>query len=99
MTSSTPLQVPYTEIKSVTNNFSDESVIGEGFLGKIYGGELSLSGEVIDVAFRRLDHSFWLQDIAFDKEFSMLSRLSHKNLVSNVGFCIEMEAKSSLNEA
>ncbi|GKD35796.1 kinase-like domain-containing protein [Tanacetum coccineum] len=106
MTSSTPLQVPYTEIKSVTNNFSDESVIGEGFLGKIYGGELSLSGEVIDVAFRRLDHSFWLQDIAFDKEFSMLSRLSHKNLVSNVGFCIEndeiiiinkREARGSLN--
>ncbi|KAM0053746.1 putative protein kinase RLK-Pelle-CrRLK1L-1 family [Helianthus debilis subsp. tardiflorus] len=84
---STPLNFPLKDIKSVTNNFA--SVIGEGFLGKIYEGQLSRLGESIDVAVRRLDRSFWLQEVAFDKEISILSRVEHPNIVSFVGFCYE----------
>ncbi|KAJ0735460.1 putative protein kinase RLK-Pelle-CrRLK1L-1 family [Helianthus annuus] len=84
---STLRNFPLKDIKSVTNNFAD--VIGEGFLGKIYEGQLSLPGESIDVAVRRLDHSFFLQEVAFDKEISILSRVEHPNIVSFVGFCYE----------
>ncbi|MFS7909188.1 putative protein kinase RLK-Pelle-CrRLK1L-1 family [Helianthus anomalus] len=84
---STPLKVPLEAIKSVTNNFA--SVIGEGFLGKIYEGQLSRPGESIDVAVRRLDRSFCLQEVAFEKEISILSRVEHPNIVSFVSFCYE----------
>ncbi|KAI7731743.1 hypothetical protein M8C21_021485 [Ambrosia artemisiifolia] len=86
---STLLNFPLKDIKSVTNNFDDESFIGEGFLGKIYGGQVSLSGELTDVAVRRLDNSFQLQELAFEKEISILSRLEHPNIVSIVGYCYE----------
>ncbi|KAI7731742.1 hypothetical protein M8C21_021484, partial [Ambrosia artemisiifolia] len=86
---STLLNFPLKDIKSVTNNFDDENFIGEGFLGKIYGGQVSLSGELTDVAVRRLDNSFHLQELAFEKEISILSRLEHPNIVSIVGYCYE----------
>ncbi|XP_071719515.1 receptor-like protein kinase FERONIA [Rutidosis leptorrhynchoides] len=95
---STPLNIPLTDIESVTNKFSEANFIGEGILGKIYEGKLSVSGELIDVAVRRLDHSFWLQDIAFDKEISILSSLKHDNLVSNVGFCNEKDEMVIINK-
>ncbi|PWA69509.1 serine/threonine-protein kinase, active site protein [Artemisia annua] len=89
MSSSTTLKVPLTEVKSITKDFTEANLIGKGLLGKIYEGQLSLSGKSIDVAVRRLDHSFWLQDVAFDKEITMLSGLKHDNLVSLVGICEE----------
>ncbi|KAM0053645.1 putative protein kinase RLK-Pelle-CrRLK1L-1 family [Helianthus debilis subsp. tardiflorus] len=84
---STPPKVPLEDIKSITNNFA--SVIGEGFLGKIYEGQLSRPGESIDVAVRTLDRSFCLQEVAFDKEISILSRVEHPDIVSFVSFCYE----------
>ncbi|KAJ0613277.1 putative protein kinase RLK-Pelle-L-LEC family [Helianthus annuus] len=86
---SAPLQFPLKDIELVTNNFDKENFIGEGFLGKIYEGQLSLSGELVDVAVRRLDNSFRLQEIAFEKEISTLTRIEHPNVVSIVGFCYE----------
>ncbi|XP_076936797.1 uncharacterized protein LOC143604099 [Bidens hawaiensis] len=95
---SAPLEIPLKEIKSVTNNFDDANFIGEGFLGKIYKGRLSLSSELVDVAVRRLDNSFRLQELAFEKEISILSRLKHKNMVSIVGFCYEDNEMLIINE-
>nr|GEY90247.1 protein kinase-like domain-containing protein [Tanacetum cinerariifolium] len=74
------------------------NIVGKGLLGKIYEGQLSLSGKSIDVAVRRLDHSFWLQEIAFDKEITMLSSLKHDNLVSLVGICEENSEMIIINE-
>ncbi|XP_071719508.1 uncharacterized protein [Rutidosis leptorrhynchoides] len=95
---STPLNIPLKDIESITNKFSEANFIGKGFLGKIYQGQLSVSGELIDVAVRRLDHSFWLQDIAFEKEISILSSLKHENLVSNVGLCKENHEMIIINK-
>ncbi|KAK1411762.1 hypothetical protein QVD17_32474 [Tagetes erecta] len=86
------------EIELVTNNFDDANLIGEGFLGKIYEGQIILSGELIDVAVRRLDCSFCLQEVAFDKEISILSRFKHENMVSIVGFCYENNEMLILNK-
>ncbi|KAK9058879.1 hypothetical protein SSX86_023723 [Deinandra increscens subsp. villosa] len=97
---SEPQKIPLKDIASVTNNFADENFIGEGFLGKIYKGRLPdpESGELIDVSVRRLDYSFWLQEMAFDKEISILSRLKHENMVSNVGFCYENNEMLIINK-
>ncbi|GKE20302.1 kinase-like domain, phloem protein 2-like protein [Tanacetum coccineum] len=92
------LKVPLENILSATNNFDEENVIGEvqGF-EKRYKGQLLLSGELIDIAARRLnkgrndrEHLFWM-------DISMLSSLTHKNLVSLVGFCDENDEKIIIN--
>ncbi|GJU08284.1 kinase-like domain, phloem protein 2-like protein [Tanacetum coccineum] len=64
---------------------------------KRYKGQLLLSGELIDIAARRLnkgrndrEHLFWM-------DISMLSSLTHKNLVSLVGFCDENDEKIIIN--
>ncbi|XP_076908964.1 uncharacterized protein LOC143566061 [Bidens hawaiensis] len=95
---SAPLNIPLKEIEAVTNSFDDANFIGEGFLGKIYKGQLPLEGGLVDVAVRRLDHSFWLQELAFEKEISILSRLKHRNMVSIVGFCYENNEMLIINE-
>ncbi|XP_076911126.1 receptor-like protein kinase FERONIA [Bidens hawaiensis] len=95
---SAPLQIPLKEVEAVTNNFDDENFIGEGFLGKIYKGQLPLEGGLVDVAVRRLDNSLRLQEMAFDKEISILSRLKHENMVSIVGFCYENDEMLIINK-
>ncbi|MFS8026605.1 putative protein kinase RLK-Pelle-LRR-I-1 family [Helianthus anomalus] len=86
---SAPLKFPLEDIKLVTKNFDEKNFIGEGFLGKIYEGQLSLFGELTDVAVRRLDNSLRLQEILFDKEISILTRHQHPNIVSIVGYSYE----------
>ncbi|KAJ0624978.1 putative protein kinase RLK-Pelle-LRR-I-1 family [Helianthus annuus] len=86
---SAPLKFPLEDIKLVTKNFDEKNFIGEGFLGKIYEGQLSLSGELTDVAVRRLDSSLRLQEILFDKEIWILTRHQHPNIVSIVGYSYE----------
>ncbi|XP_076909594.1 receptor-like protein kinase ANXUR2 [Bidens hawaiensis] len=60
---SAPLEISLKEIKSITNNFDKANFIGEGFLGEIYKGRLSLSGELADVSVRGLDNSSRLQEL------------------------------------
>ncbi|GKE58718.1 kinase-like domain, phloem protein 2-like protein, partial [Tanacetum coccineum] len=88
------LKVPLESIISVTNNFDEENVIGENGFTKDYRGRLLWSGELIDIIARRFDNDgeqlFWT-------EFSMLSTLKHKNLVSLVGFCDENDEKIIIN--
>ncbi|XP_076927604.1 receptor-like protein kinase FERONIA [Bidens hawaiensis] len=93
-----PLIIPVKEIEVVTDNFADANFIGEGFLGKIYKAQLTLEGEPVDVAVRRLDHSFWLQELAFEKEISVLSRLKHENMVSIVGYSFDNNEMLIINE-
>ncbi|XP_076928907.1 receptor-like protein kinase ANXUR2 [Bidens hawaiensis] len=95
---SAPLNIPLKEIEAVTNNFDDTNFIGAGFLGKIYKGQLPLERGLVDVAVWRLDHSFWLQELAFEKEISILSRFKHMNMVSIVGFCYEDNEMLIINE-
>ncbi|PWA68593.1 protein kinase domain, Nitrogen network kinase 1, Phloem protein 2-like protein [Artemisia annua] len=82
------LEIQLEEIKSATNNFSEENVIGHGGFGKVYKGELSHSnskGKSM-VALKRLDRRHGQGDSEFHKEVRMLSRYRHENIISLVGF-------------
>ena len=76
------LEIQLEEIKSATNNFNEENVIGHGGFSKLYKGELSHShseGKSM-VALKRLDHRHGQGDAEFYKEVRMLSSYRHENI-------------------
>ncbi|GKD33990.1 kinase-like domain, phloem protein 2-like protein [Tanacetum coccineum] len=83
------LKIELEEIKSATDNFDENKVIGIGGFGKVYKGELSHSEGKGMVAIKRLDRKYGQGDPEFLKEIRMLSCYKHKNLISLLGFCKE----------
>ncbi|KAL7602468.1 hypothetical protein Lser_V15G22813 [Lactuca serriola] len=86
------LAIRLEEIKSATNTFDDSKLIGKGGFGKVYEGVLSNSKEkehITKVAIKRLDRKYGQGDPEFLKEILLLSRYTHENLISLMGFCNE----------
>ncbi|XP_071740703.1 uncharacterized protein [Rutidosis leptorrhynchoides] len=79
------------KIKQATSNFDETEVIGEGGFGKVYKGEVSHYKGRSLVAVKRLDRNSksGQGDPEFWKEVMMLSRYSHVNLISLLGYCNE----------
>ncbi|KAL4565078.1 hypothetical protein LXL04_029161 [Taraxacum kok-saghyz] len=75
------------EIKSATSDFNKNNVIGKGGFGIVYKGVLVHSKGKSMVAFKRLDRKYGQGDPEFLKEIVMLSRYTHENLISLLGFC------------
>ncbi|KAJ9551376.1 hypothetical protein OSB04_015421 [Centaurea solstitialis] len=80
-------QFSFAEIRSATNNFDHESVIGEGGFGKVYKGLLRVGETIHVVAIKRLDSMSNQGAAEFKAEIEMLSELRHCHLVSLIGFC------------
>nr|XP_043612060.1 receptor-like kinase LIP1 [Erigeron canadensis] len=84
------LQFSLEEVLKATNNFDDKYVIGRGGYGNVYKGQLLVSGEIVNIAARRLDPKRRQRgDVEFWNEITMLSSLKHENIVSLIGFCDE----------
>nr|GEZ37525.1 protein kinase-like domain, phloem protein 2-like protein [Tanacetum cinerariifolium] len=83
----------FENILSATNNFDEENVIAEDRFEHRYKGQLSWSGELIDIRARRFNKERYDREQLFWMEISMLSTLKHKNVVSLVGFCYENDEK------
>ncbi|CAM8918425.1 unnamed protein product [Rhodiola kirilowii] len=75
-------------LQSATNSFSQEYLIGEGSIGRVYKAEFS-SGKAMAV--KKIDNAaLSLQDEdTFLEAVSNMSRLRHPNIVSMVGYCAE----------
>ncbi|WVZ79686.1 hypothetical protein U9M48_027239 [Paspalum notatum var. saurae] len=87
--SSEPRNLPLQYLRNITDNFSDERLLGEGGFGTVYKGVLS-NGETIAV--KKLNSSMpGVKDMHFDNEASNLTRLKHPNVVLLVGWCYETE--------
>nr|XP_043629167.1 uncharacterized protein LOC122600506 isoform X2 [Erigeron canadensis] len=91
------IRIPFEDIKSATNNFSEINCIGQGSFGKVYKGHLSLINNISQgkrlnnsmVAVKRLYRALGQGDREFLKEFLLFSLDKHENLVSLLGFCDE----------
>ncbi|KAF3973919.1 hypothetical protein CMV_002686 [Castanea mollissima] len=75
------------EIKIATNNFDDDSVIGEGALGKIYKG--FISDCTVSVAIKRRNGMLGPGFKEFGTELVLHGQLRHPNLVNLIGYCTD----------
>ncbi|KAM7510167.1 hypothetical protein LguiB_009042 [Lonicera macranthoides] len=73
------------EIKSGTNNFDDNLVLGVGGFGKVYKGCIDNNATI--VAIKRLNAMSHQGILEFETEIKMLSKLRHLHLVSLIGYC------------
>ncbi|KAK3142987.1 hypothetical protein QOZ80_4BG0355810 [Eleusine coracana subsp. coracana] len=77
-------------LRKITNNFSDERLLGEGGFGKVYKGVLE-NGEMIAV--KKITSPIpGIMDKQFENEAYHLMRLKHRNIVLLVGCCSETES-------
>ncbi|XP_057988930.1 leucine-rich repeat receptor protein kinase HPCA1 [Hevea brasiliensis] len=85
----------FEELKKCTNNFSDANIIGIGGYGRVYRGILT-GGKL--VAIKRAQRGSLQGNVEFKTEIELLSRVHHKNLVSLVGFCYELDEQMLVYE-
>ncbi|MCO5551873.1 hypothetical protein L7F22_005379 [Adiantum nelumboides] len=90
-----PPRFTYKELEAATNNFSRR--LGTGAFGSVYEGVLNMPTGIAKVAVKRLDQagasaSFTMDD-QFKAEVVTIGSVSHVNLVTLKGFCMEKNAR------
>ncbi|KAJ3679582.1 hypothetical protein LUZ60_017593 [Juncus effusus] len=79
--------IPLADLKSMTNNFGEKSLIGEGSYGRVYHAVLN-DGKA--AAIKKLDPSASQDpDSDFAAQLAMVSRLKHEYFTELLGYCLE----------
>jgi serine/threonine protein kinase len=80
------------DLQAATNSFSQENLIGEGGLGRVYRADLP-NGQVLAV--KKIDsHASMVQnEDDFLSVVEGLSRLQHTNCAELVGYCVEHDQR------
>lgn len=84
----TAIAYSIADLQMATNSFSQENLIGEGALGRVYKAEFP-NGKILAV--KKIDSS--TLSVQTDEDFldavSNISRLRHANITELVGYCVE----------
>ncbi|XP_034568326.1 uncharacterized protein [Setaria viridis] len=80
-----PLSLKLHFLQAITDNFSQENLIGCGGFGEVYKGVL----EDGFVAVKKLYSSHTIEEEPFHREVDFLMNISHRNIVCFVGYCAE----------
>ncbi|XP_057847286.1 L-type lectin-domain containing receptor kinase IV.3 [Cryptomeria japonica] len=80
-----PHRIPYEELKTATQGFCDEQLLGRGGFGRVYKGVLRTSG--LEVAVKCITKESTEGMKEFISEISSVGRLQHRNLVQLRGWC------------
>ncbi|CAH8307912.1 unnamed protein product [Eruca vesicaria subsp. sativa] len=83
----------YAKVKKMTNSFAH--VLGKGGFGTVYKGKLSVGG--VDVAVKILKEGKGTGE-EFINEVASMSRTSHVNIVTLLGFCYEGNKRAIVYE-
>lgn len=86
---------PLTELRDITDNFSEARVIGRGGSGVVYKGIFD-NGDIIAV--KKLDNQYGSSganlgngEVLFKNELMNLIGITHKNIIRLVGYCYEVQ--------
>ncbi|XP_006656447.1 putative receptor-like protein kinase At4g00960 isoform X1 [Oryza brachyantha] len=86
-----PAELPLDFLKKITNDFSDERLLGTGAFGSVYKGILEDGGVI---AVKRLgENSPVPSEKIFANEVQNMMVLKNENIVKMVGFCRETHKK------
>ncbi|KAM7529787.1 hypothetical protein LguiB_033197 [Lonicera macranthoides] len=88
----TPKRYAYVDIKKMTNSFADK--LGEGGYGSVFKGKLP-DGRLVAVKVLNDANGDGLD---FVNEVSSISRTSHVNIVTLLGFCLERTKRALVYE-
>lgn len=75
-------------LQEVTNNFSEENILGKGGFGTVYKGELH---DGTKIAVKRMQSGMEGEKglDEFMAEIAVLTKVRHKNLVALLGYCLD----------
>ncbi|KAL6656679.1 hypothetical protein ACP70R_004459 [Stipagrostis hirtigluma subsp. patula] len=85
----------FSQIADATDNFSPNSILGEGGFGPVYKGVFPDGQEV---AVKRLSARSKQGLMEFKNEIQVIAKLQHKNLVRLLGCCVHGEEKMLIYE-
>nr|XP_043631779.1 receptor protein kinase TMK1 [Erigeron canadensis] len=79
-------------LKTVTNNFAQENILGQGGFGTVYKGELH---DGTKIAVKRMECGVITgKGLAeFTSEIAVLTKVRHRNLVALLGYCLDGNEK------
>ncbi|XP_048569856.1 cysteine-rich receptor-like protein kinase 36 [Triticum urartu] len=93
--STLPKELPLDFLRTITNQFSEDRVLGTGTFGTVYTGIMP-DGQ--HIAVKRLAENAPLpRDKAITNEVQNIMALKHDNIVKLVGFCHEGQKRVVLN--
>ncbi|XP_043695340.1 receptor protein kinase TMK1-like [Telopea speciosissima] len=75
-------------LRNVTNNFSQENILGRGGFGTVYKGELH---DGTKIAVKRMDSGIMTEKglTEFKSEIAVLTKVRHRHLVALLGYCLD----------
>ncbi|KAL6351503.1 hypothetical protein AAG906_040857 [Vitis piasezkii] len=75
-------------LRNVTNNFSEENVLGRGGFGTVYKGELH---DGTKIAVKRMESGVVSEKglTEFKSEIAVLTKVRHRHLVALLGYCLD----------
>ncbi|KAJ0028073.1 hypothetical protein Pint_36546 [Pistacia integerrima] len=76
------------ELQSVTNNFSEEKLLGQGSLGSVYKAEFP-DGQTLAVKNINMVSLSFQEEEQFIDVIRTVSQLRHPNIVTLLGYCVE----------
>ncbi|KAI5559269.1 hypothetical protein BDE02_17G098500 [Populus trichocarpa] len=89
----TPKRYSYSDIKKMTNSFVN--TLGEGGFGNVYRGKLPDDGRLVAVKVLKESKG---DGEEFMNEVASISRTSHVNVVTLLGFCYERNKRALIYE-
>ncbi|CAK9140892.1 unnamed protein product [Ilex paraguariensis] len=80
--------IPIEVLREVTNNFSEDNILGKGGFGVVYRGQLH---DGTEIAVKRMESTSMNNKglNEFKAEIEVLTKVRHRNLVALHGFCVD----------